>query len=48
METHPNPLLAKSDGPNAVPLGRMRELLEMVVELDRVAKRRGFLEADFM
>jgi 2-dehydro-3-deoxyphosphooctonate aldolase (KDO 8-P synthase) len=30
-----------------VPLGRMRELLETLVELDRVAKRRGFIEADF-
>ncbi len=27
METHPNPAEAKSDGPNAVPLGRMAVLL---------------------
>jgi 2-dehydro-3-deoxyphosphooctonate aldolase (KDO 8-P synthase) len=47
METHPNPAEAKSDGPNAVPLDRMRELLETLLELDRVSKRRGFLEADF-
>jgi 2-dehydro-3-deoxyphosphooctonate aldolase (KDO 8-P synthase) len=47
METHPNPAEAKSDGPNAVPLDRMRELLETLLEIDRVAKRRGFLEADF-
>jgi 2-dehydro-3-deoxyphosphooctonate aldolase (KDO 8-P synthase) len=47
METHPNPAEAKSDGPNAVPLDRMRELLETLLELDRVAKRRGFLEAQF-
>jgi 2-dehydro-3-deoxyphosphooctonate aldolase (KDO 8-P synthase) len=47
METHPDPANAKSDGPNAVPLNRMRELLETLLELDRVAKRRGFLEADF-
>jgi 2-dehydro-3-deoxyphosphooctonate aldolase (KDO 8-P synthase) len=47
METHPDPANAKSDGPNAVPLDRMRELLETLLELDRVAKRRGFLEADF-
>jgi 2-dehydro-3-deoxyphosphooctonate aldolase (KDO 8-P synthase) len=47
METHPEPARALSDGPNAVPLGRMRELLETLVELDRVAKRRGFIEADF-
>jgi 2-dehydro-3-deoxyphosphooctonate aldolase (KDO 8-P synthase) len=47
METHPNPAEAKSDGPNAVPLNRMRELLETLLELDRVAKKRAFLERDF-
>ncbi|HOX88741.1 MAG TPA: 3-deoxy-8-phosphooctulonate synthase [Burkholderiaceae bacterium] len=47
METHPNPAEAKSDGPNAVPLDRMRELLETLVELDRSVKRVGFLESDF-
>jgi 2-dehydro-3-deoxyphosphooctonate aldolase (KDO 8-P synthase) len=33
-----------SDGPNAWPLGMMRELLETLVELDRAVKRRGFVE----
>jgi 2-dehydro-3-deoxyphosphooctonate aldolase (KDO 8-P synthase) len=47
METHPNPAEAKSDGPNAVPLGRMKELLSTLVDLDRVVKKTGFLEADF-
>lgn len=47
METHPNPALAKSDGPNAVPLGRMRELLESLVAIDRVVKSRPFLEESF-
>jgi 2-dehydro-3-deoxyphosphooctonate aldolase (KDO 8-P synthase) len=47
METHPDPGQALSDGPNAVPLARMKELLETLVELDRVAKRRGFIENDF-
>jgi 2-dehydro-3-deoxyphosphooctonate aldolase (KDO 8-P synthase) len=47
METHPNPSLAKSDGPNAVPLDRMRELLQSLAELDRVAKRNGFIECQF-
>ena len=47
METHPDPAQALSDGPNAVPLARMKELLETLVELDRVAKRRGFIENDF-
>jgi 2-dehydro-3-deoxyphosphooctonate aldolase (KDO 8-P synthase) len=47
METHPDPRNARSDGPNAVPLNRMAELLEMLLELDRVTKARGFLEDDF-
>ena len=47
METHPNPALALSDGPNAVPLKHMRALLETLLELDRVTKRRPFLETDF-
>lgn len=47
METHPDPKNAKSDGPNAVPLNRMRELLATLVELDRVTKKNGFIETDF-
>ena len=47
METHPNPAEAKSDGPNAVPLGRMKELLATLQDLDRVVKRAGFLENGF-
>ena len=39
METHPDPDKALSDGPNAWPLGRMEGLLEILLELDRVAKR---------
>lgn len=46
METHPDPACALSDGPNSWPLRRMRELLETLVEIDRVVKRRGFAEAD--
>jgi 2-dehydro-3-deoxyphosphooctonate aldolase (KDO 8-P synthase) len=44
VETHPNPERAMSDGPNSWPLGRMRELLETLVEIDRLVKRRGFAE----
>jgi 2-dehydro-3-deoxyphosphooctonate aldolase (KDO 8-P synthase) len=44
METHPNPEKALSDGPNAWPLGMMRELLETLKELDALVKRRGFVE----
>lgn len=46
VETHPDPACALSDGPNSWPLGRMRELLETLVEIDRVVKRRGFGEVD--
>ena len=38
METHPNPKEALSDGPNAVPLDRMKELLEVLKELDYTVK----------
>ena len=48
METHPDPANALSDGPNAVPLKHMPELLETLLELDAVTKRtvraRGLLE----
>ncbi len=47
METHPKPEQALSDGPNAVPLPKMRGLLETLVELDRITKKNGFLEQDF-
>jgi 2-dehydro-3-deoxyphosphooctonate aldolase (KDO 8-P synthase) len=47
METHPDPSKALSDGPNAVPLRHMRALLEALVELDAVAKKRPFAELDF-
>ncbi len=43
METHPDPERALSDGPNAVPLDRMRGLLECLVELDRCVKKSGAL-----
>jgi 2-dehydro-3-deoxyphosphooctonate aldolase (KDO 8-P synthase) len=45
METHPKPALALSDGPNAWPLGRMRQLLETLQQLDRVSKSQPFEEA---
>ena len=47
METHPRPAEAWSDGPNAVPLHRMRALLETLVALDRVTKQQPLLENDF-
>jgi 2-dehydro-3-deoxyphosphooctonate aldolase (KDO 8-P synthase) len=45
METHPDPERALSDGPNAWPLPRMRELLELLVALDRAVKSRPFAES---
>ncbi|MDQ9171730.1 3-deoxy-8-phosphooctulonate synthase [Oxalobacteraceae bacterium R-40] len=47
METHPNPCEAMSDGPNAVPMHRMKELLTVLQRLDRVVKEAGFLESNF-
>jgi 2-dehydro-3-deoxyphosphooctonate aldolase (KDO 8-P synthase) len=44
METHPDPAKALSDGPNAWPLPRMRELLETLKEIDLLVKQRGFAE----
>ena len=46
METHPNPTEAMSDGPNMIPLSRMKELLTTLSELDRVVKRAGFIESE--
>lgn len=45
METHPDPAKALSDGPNAWPLGRMKELLEVLVDLDKLVKKTGFIES---
>lgn len=48
METHPDPAKALSDGPNAVPLNRMKELIESLVAIDSVVKKPGlFLEDSF-
>jgi 2-dehydro-3-deoxyphosphooctonate aldolase (KDO 8-P synthase) len=44
METHPNPEKALSDGPNAWPLAMMQGLLETLVEIDRMVKKKGFAE----
>jgi 2-dehydro-3-deoxyphosphooctonate aldolase (KDO 8-P synthase) len=45
METHPDPAKALSDGPNAWPLGRMKELLATLKDIDTLVKKRGFAEA---
>ncbi len=45
METHPDPAKALSDGPNAWPLGMMKELLQTLKGLDDMVKRSGFAES---
>jgi 2-dehydro-3-deoxyphosphooctonate aldolase (KDO 8-P synthase) len=44
METHPDPARALSDGPNAWPLGQMKELLEILKLIDETVKSRPFAE----
>jgi 2-dehydro-3-deoxyphosphooctonate aldolase (KDO 8-P synthase) len=44
METHPDPDKALSDGPNAWPLDRMKDLLLTLKALDALVKERGFAE----
>ena len=44
METHPDPSKALSDGPNAWPLARMKELLTTLKEIDLLVKKHGFAE----
>ncbi len=48
METHPDPSKAMSDGPNAWPLGMMKELLYVLKEIDALVKQRGFAESAIM
>jgi len=44
METHPDPSKALSDGPNAWPLGKLEDLLHVLVDLDKLVKKAGFAE----
>ena len=39
METHPNPSEALSDGPNAVPLDNIKDLLKTLQGIDRLVKQ---------
>jgi 2-dehydro-3-deoxyphosphooctonate aldolase (KDO 8-P synthase) len=47
METHPDPAEALSDGPNALPLENMRELLEVLQAIDESVKKNRFLESEY-
>lgn len=44
METHPDPENAKSDGPNSWPLDKMKELLQILLILDKTVKDGGLIE----
>jgi 2-dehydro-3-deoxyphosphooctonate aldolase (KDO 8-P synthase) len=48
METHPDPDKALSDGPNAWPLARLRELLEILKRIDATVKSQLFPETELM
>jgi 2-dehydro-3-deoxyphosphooctonate aldolase (KDO 8-P synthase) len=48
METHPDPDKALSDGPNSWPLGRIKELLSLLKEIDSVVKSNTLPEASLM
>ena len=44
METHPKPDEALCDGPNSWPTHLRPELLDTLAEMDRLVKRKGFVE----
>jgi 2-dehydro-3-deoxyphosphooctonate aldolase (KDO 8-P synthase) len=48
METHPDPAKAWSDGPNAWPLHKMKDLLSTLNEIDALVKHAGFAEQELM
>jgi 2-dehydro-3-deoxyphosphooctonate aldolase (KDO 8-P synthase) len=48
METHPNPAVALSDGPNAWPLPKMKSLLATLKEIDRAVKSRTMDEMEYL
>lgn len=48
METHPDPVNAKSDGPNMWPLANLKPVLEVLKALDQVVKQQGFVENELL
>ena len=48
METHPDPSKALSDGPNAWPLGMMKDLLTTLKAIDLLVKQKAFAETALM
>ncbi len=47
METHPDPEKALSDGPNSVPLDKMKDLLSVMKQIDDAVKNAGIMRGDF-
>jgi len=48
METHPDPTVALSDGPNAWPLGQMQSLLKTLKQIDVLIKAQPLPESELM
>ena len=48
METHPEPEKALCDGPNAWPLGHMRDLMQQLMRIDEVVKQMPYAEDALM
>jgi 2-dehydro-3-deoxyphosphooctonate aldolase (KDO 8-P synthase) len=49
IETHPNPLEAKCDGPNMIPIKRVKEFLTQIKRIDSVVRKEiGFTKTNFM
>lgn len=48
MEVHPEPEKALSDGPNAVRLAHVPDLMKRLQTIDRLVKKRGFLQNQFL
>jgi 2-dehydro-3-deoxyphosphooctonate aldolase (KDO 8-P synthase) len=49
IETHPNPSEAKCDGPNMIPLKRVKEYLTQIKKIDSIVRKDiGFTKIDFM
>jgi 2-dehydro-3-deoxyphosphooctonate aldolase (KDO 8-P synthase) len=49
IETHPSPSEAKCDGPNMIPIKRVKEFLAQIKKIDSVVRNEiGFTKIDFM
>ena len=44
IETHPNPEIAKCDGPSALPISLLKPFMEQIIELDKLVKSQKTLE----